>query len=218
MSSIPEYKKCYSSDICVFSDDHPRTSTDLRGPFFLDIARKWWKVDILNNALSALNSPVSVECVHSPDSQSTVIFDPVRNQIRIDPGYFMTPFSFRRSLARSLVYAFDKARAEIDYENIDHLSCSTIRGVNISGECDLWTKWMDYIGEDPMGMKMYSMKQRCVRKKVLENISMHSDRSGSEITAAIERVWNRCFRDHWPFTTEPHMDTRYRDSPLSRPV
>jgi hypothetical protein len=218
MSLSSHFKRCYSSDICEFSEKSTRTSKDIRGTLFLDNAKGWWKVDILINALSSLNSPVSVESVESTGTHSAVVFDPQLNEIRINPRLFMTPFSYRRSLARSLVYAFDNARANIDFRNIDHLTCSTIRGVNISGECDLWTKWVDYIGEDPMGMKMYSMKQRCVRNNVMELVSLQSEKSGSEISSSVDRVWDRCFRDHWPFTTEPHMDTRYRDSPFNRPV
>ena len=208
----------FSSDMCITKQgsDVVDSSADLRCKYFLSNARSWWKVDILLNALSALNAPVSVECVPSTGSHSPVVFVADKGRIEISPSSFYTPFAYRRALSRGLVYAFDNARAKIDYNNIDHVTCTSIRGVNISGECDLWTKWTEYIGEDPLGMNMYSMKQRCVRNKVEELITLESTKSGEEVRKSIDHVWERCFRDHWPFTAEPHMDTRFRDSPMVR--
>lgn len=209
-----------STDICRSRSDLPNAESlvpNIRCKYFSENARNWWKVDILLNALSALNSPVVVECVSSTGSASPVAYVVDQNKIVIDSSSFLTPFSYRRALARGLVYAFDNARAKVDYSNIDHLTCTSIRAANISGECDLWAKWTEYIGEDPLGMKMYSMKQRCVRGKVSEQILMESRiHSAQEIEGALDRVWERCFRDHWPFTTEPHLDTRFRESPIVR--
>lgn len=212
---MPEF---YSSDLCSSSLDEPTASasSDIRCKVFMSNALNWWKVDILLNALSALNAPVNIECVSATGKLSPVVFDVASNTVQISASSFYNPFSYRRALARGLVYAFDNARAKVDYTKIDHVSCTSIRGVNMSGECDLWSKWTDYIGEDPLGMNMYSMKQRCVRNKVEELITQESTKSSGEIRDSIDRVFYRCFRDHWPFTTEPHMDTRFRDSPLVR--
>ena len=213
-------KDFLSADVCVsrpVGSLESTSSSDVRCQYFLSNARSWWKVDILLNALSALNSPVTIECVTSTGSDSPVCYITDLNKIQIQASAFLTPFQYRRALARGLTYAFDNARAKIDYSNVDHLTCTSIRGANISGECDLWTKWTEYIGEDPLGMHMYSMKQRCIREKVKDNISMQSKiHTSSQIDASIDKVWDRCFRDHWPFTTEPHMDTRFRESPLVR--
>ena len=207
-----------SSDICVSgSNESGSTSSEsMKSKMFISNAKKWWKVDILLNALSALNSPVKIKCVEHSSSESPVVYVANQNTIEISPSAYVTPFEFRRGLARGLVYAFDNARARVDYRNVDHVACTSIRAANISGECDLWTKWTDYIGEDPLGMEMYSMKQRCVRKRVEEQMLLKSSHSGDSIRKSIDDVWERCFRDHWPFTTEPHMDTRYRDSPIQR--
>ena len=194
-------------------------SSDVRGSLFQSNARKWWKVDILVNALSALNFPVSIEQVSNTRSESSMVYECDTNRIMINPSKFVTPFGYRRALTRGLVYAFDNARAKLDYDNVDHLVCTSVRAFNISGECDLWAKWSDYIGEDPLGMDMYSKKQRCVRSNVIDSISMESTvHTTQAINESLDRVWERCFRDHWPFTAEPHMDTRFRESPLVRPV
>ena len=219
--SLPRNFEFLARDLCKrkpsdLTDDSQ--SFDPRCRFFLSNARKWWKVDVLINALSALNHPVTIRCVESTESNSPVVFVADKGEIQIAGSSFLTPFAYRRALARGLVHAFDHARARMNYSNIDHVTCTSIRGFNISGECDLWTKWSDYIGEDPLGIEMYSMKQRCVRRKVEEVVSMESSSSGRQVIESIDRVWERCFRDHWPFTTEPHMDTRFRDSPIQRPM
>jgi hypothetical protein len=215
-----------SSDICrtrrgIESEQSTgsRESIDLRCKLFQNNARKWWKSDILLNALSAMNYPVSIECVRKTETNSSVVYSVDKNILQIDASNFSTPFGYRRALVRGLVYAFDNARAKMDYNNIDHLVCTSVRAFNISGECDLWSKWTDYIGEDPLGMDMYSKKQKCIRQKVVEMISMESkSHSGTDVISSMDRVWNKCFRDHWPFTAEPHMDTRFRDSPFVRPT
>ncbi len=146
------YSRRFSTDICCNGrrdSSIPDSSTsiesiwDMRCTYYKANARKWWKVDILSNALSALNYPVRVECVSSTKSLSPMVYDPDSNIIRISPSSFWSPFSFRRALARGMVYAFDNARANVNYSNLDHLMCSSIRGVNLSGECDLWAKWTE---------------------------------------------------------------------------
>jgi hypothetical protein len=225
-SSVPaESYHFLSSDICRSTtndsggENTVRESSDPRGSLFQSNAKKWWKVDILVNALSALNYPVSVQFVSDTKTQSPMVYSCDTNRILINPSRFMTPFSYRRALTRGMVYAFDNARARLDYDNVDHLVCTSVRAFNISGECDLWSKWSEYIGEDPLGMDMYSKKQRCVRQKVVDSISMESSAHSTQaINESLDKVWERCFRDHWPFTAEPHMDTRFRESPLVRPV
>jgi hypothetical protein len=206
----------FSSDLCSGSDSQSSGDSDVRFKLYISNAQKWWKVDILLNALSALNSPVSISGKSSGDTDTPVVYNTDHNRVEVSSSSFLTPFGFRRALARGLVYAFDNARGNLDYTNVDHVSCTSIRALNISGECDLWAKWLDYFGEDPLGKEMYSMKQRCIRKKVEEQMLLKSAHSGEAIRESIDRVWERCFRDHWPFTTEPHMDTRFRDSPMKR--
>ena len=116
-----------SSDICRTETDSVRDgqtshkSADIRGSLFQSNARSWWKVDILVNALSALNFPVSIEQVSDTRSESSIVYSCDTNTIMINPSKFVTPFGYRRALTRGLVYAFDNARAKLDYDNVDHL-------------------------------------------------------------------------------------------------
>ncbi|KAF4701858.1 hypothetical protein FOZ63_027492 [Perkinsus olseni] len=174
----------------------------------------WWKVDILLNAFSAMNSPVDLVCVRCPSNVThSAGFSPSKNTVWMCGNHFWNPFQFRRILAHELVHAFDFARAKIDTENVDHVACTEVRAANLSGECELWTKWTDYIGDDPLGNHMWSRKQRCVKDAALRSLTAHGGNE-KEAKDSIERVWSRCSKDHWPFTTDPQFDTRYRDSPM----
>ena len=170
----------------------------------------WWKVDILVNALSAMNAPVDVMCVHCPaDAPHRAGYSPRLNKVWVCANLFWNPFELRRVLAHELVHAFDFARAKLDVNDKQHVACTEIRAWNLSGECELWRKFGDYAADDPLGLRMWSRKQRCVKEGALRSMGGSQDDM-----IAINDVFERCFRDHWPFTTEPHMDTRFRDSPM----
>jgi inner membrane protease ATP23 len=39
------------------------------------------------------------------------------------------------TLTHELVHTLDYCRAEIDWDNLDHLACTEVRAANLSGEC-----------------------------------------------------------------------------------
>ena len=170
----------------------------------------WWRVNILMNALSAMNAPVDLVAMQCPqDAQFKAGFSPKHNKVWMCGNLIHNPFQYRRLLAHELIHAFDFARARIDTGNLQHIACSEVRAYTLSGECDLWTKFWEYAADDWLGTKMFSRKQRCVKEGALRSMG-----GSAEASTAIEEVFPRCFRDHWPFTTESHMDTRFRDSPM----
>mmetsp|Transcript_102 Transcript_102/g.187 ORF Transcript_102/g.187 Transcript_102/m.187 type:complete len:223 (-) Transcript_102:12-680(-) len=176
-------------------------------------AFRWWKVDILVNALSAMKSPVDLVCVQCPAHvKHRAGYSPRHNRIWMCGNRLWNPFEFRRVLAHELVHAFDFARAEIDPESCVHMACTEVRAWNLSGECDLWRNWFNFLGED-----MVNRKQRCIRDGALASV-MDSDRCSNPDVAckALEQAFAPCFRDHWPFTTRPDLDTRWRESPMLR--
>jgi len=170
-----------------------------------------WKVKVLVNALSAMNAPVDLSCVRCPsDARHRAGYSPRHNRIWMCANRLWTPFEFRRVLTHELVHAFDFARAKIEPTNCVHMACTEVRAWNLSGECDLWTKWFSFLGED-----MINRKQRCVREGALASL-LDSDRVQDihVARAAIEEAWHPCWKDHWPFTTKPDLDNRWRDNPM----
>jgi mitochondrial inner membrane protease ATP23 len=178
----------------------------------------WWKVNILINSLSAMNRPVDLYSIRCPATAvARAGYDLKDNSVWICGNHFWQPFQYRRVLAHQLVNAFDFARADVDIDNTRHLACTEIRAFNLSGECDLWTKFFEYAADDWLGTKMFSRKQKCVRNSTLKTLTADPNIAGRDratVEAVIDEVFDRCYRDHWPFTTQAHMDTRFRDSPM----
>jgi len=172
-----------------------------------------WKVKTLLNALSAMKAPVNLVCVKCPtEVRHRAGYSPKHNKVWICANHIWNPFEFRRLLTHELVHAFDFARAKIDTGSCVHMACTELRAWSLSGECDLWTKWFDFLGED-----MINRKQRCVRDGALASL-LENERCRDQYIAraALEEAWAPCWRDYWPFTTKPDLDTRWREPPMLR--
>lgn len=179
--------------------------------FFSQQAMQHWKVKTLLNALSAMKAPVDLVCVRCPsDARSRAGYSPRHNRVWLCANHIWNPFEFRRVLTHELVHAFDFARARIDASSCVHMACTEIRAWNLSGECDLWTQSFAYLGED-----MINKKQRCVRNGALASL-LDNERCQDVYVArgAMDEAWGQCWHDHWPFTTKPELDNRYRVSPM----
>mmetsp|Transcript_117669 Transcript_117669/g.186271 ORF Transcript_117669/g.186271 Transcript_117669/m.186271 type:complete len:223 (+) Transcript_117669:68-736(+) len=174
-------------------------------------AFSWWKVKILVNALSAMKAPVDLVCVRCPDDvRHRAGYSPKHHRVWVCANRFWNPFEFRRVLAHELIHAFDFTRAKIDPTSCVHIACTELRAWNLSGECDLWTKWFDFLGQD-----MINQKQRCVRDAALASLVQNERCQDPHIArGSIEEAFAPCYRDHWPFTTRPDLDSRWRESPM----
>lgn len=176
-------------------------------------AFRFWKVEILVNALSAMKAPVDLVCVRCPaDVRHRAGYSPKYNRIRMCANRFWNPFEFRRVLVHELTHAFDFARAKVDTGSCVHMACTEIRAWNLSGECDLWANSFKYMGED-----MINRKQRCVKDGALASLLENERCQDSHVAhGALEEAWAQCWKDYWPFTTKPDLDTRWRQSPMLR--
>ncbi|CAE7424664.1 ATP23 [Symbiodinium microadriaticum] len=160
----------------------------------------YWKVEILVNALSAMKAPVDLVCVRCPsDVRHRAGYSPRHNRIWMCANRFWNPFEFRRVLVHELTHAFDFARAKVDPGSCTHMACTEIRAWNLSGECDLWPNSFKYLGED-----MINRKQRCVRDGALASL-LENERCQDRALAgaALHEAWDQCWKDYWPFTTQP---------------
>merc|ERR550534_49573 len=175
-----------------------------RCKIFASNAFKWWKVKTLVHGLTAMKAPVDLVMVQCPSSaMHRAGYSPKHHRVWMCGNHFWNPFEFRRVLAHELIHAFDFARAAIDENNFDHIACTEIRAWNLSGECDLWTKWVAYLGDD-----MCNRKQRCIKDSTLA--SMQEGQTNATTVearqAAIDKVFVRCFKDQWPFTTRAELE------------
>jgi len=192
--------------------DHNLSNLEFQACKFLShYAFQWWKVKLLVNSLSAMNAPVDLVCVRCPsDVRHRAGYSPKHNKIWMCANRIWNPLEFRRVLAHELVHAFDFARAKIDPGSCVHMACTEVRAWNLSGECDLWPNWFSFLGED-----MINRKQKCVKDNAMASL-LDNERCHDQYIArgAMEEAWAPCWKDYWPFTVRPDLDTRWRESPM----
>lgn len=105
---------------------------------------------------------------------------------------------FTQVVTRQVVSAYDDARADIDPKNPSHIACTTVRGVNLSGEC-LSHKSFNFFNK-------YTRYISCVKEKATKemmknkNLKMTAEAADEEI----HEVWDTCFNDYEPFSLEEH--------------
>ncbi|CAD7939876.1 unnamed protein product [Amoebophrya sp. A120] len=136
-------------------------------------ALKWWKVETLAHALSAMRAAPDFYCVRCPPKCGHVAgFSPEKNAVWICGNLVHNPFEFRRLLAHELVHAFDYARAHM--RTREHLLCTEIRAWSLSGQCDLWVNFWKFLGDD-----MIDRKQRCVKENALLSVRQKEISAGT---------------------------------------
>lgn len=102
---------------------------------------------------------------------------------------------FNSTVTHELIHAFDDARIKIDYSKPDHVACSEIRAVNLSGECSAKDKsWLDS-GNDHI---------TCVLRRARANLkaSPHFKLSEEEAESVVTQVWDVCFNDLEPLAAQ----------------
>eukprot|EP00397_Hematodinium_sp_SG-2012_P025043 GEMP01026135.1.p1 GENE.GEMP01026135.1~~GEMP01026135.1.p1 ORF type:complete len:237 (+),score=37.74 GEMP01026135.1:35-745(+) len=178
---------------------------------FAQNAFGFWKVRTLIHALTAMKAPVDLVMVQCPSSaMHRAGYSPKHHRVWMCGNHFWNPFEFRRVLVHELIHAFDFTRAKIDASNLDHIACTEVRAWNLSGECDLWTKWVTFLGDE-----MVNRKQRCIKEFTVASMQEGDARATTaERQEAVDRIFTRCFKDHWPFTTQAELDNRMRESPM----
>jgi len=180
-----------------------------RCKLFAHNALSYWKVNTLIHSLTAMNAPVELVLVQCPgDALHRAGYSPKEHKIWMCGNHFWNPFEFRRVLTHELVHAFDFARAKIDVTNSEHVACTEVRAWNLSGECDLWTQFMNYLADD-----MVNRKQRCVKEYTMASMK-EGTTSEDERKGALDRIFMKCYKDHWPFTTRAELDNRMRENPM----
>lgn len=101
-----------------------------------------------------------------------------------------------RTMRHELIHAFDHCRANIDWNDIDHVACAEVRAQNLSGECG----FMQELNRGHLDLKKHH--QACVRRRA--ELSVRQVNPDPVVAAAaVERVFARCFADTAPYTRIP---------------
>ena len=135
------------------------------------------------------------------------------------------------TLTHELIHTLDYCRAELDWNNIHHLACTEIRAASLSGECFFWKEnfarlkfgWKKHHqvrreggeGEEEKGERegeeriithlsfVFSTHQACVRERATKSILCVRDVTEEEAKRAVDKVFESCFRDTYPFERVP---------------
>ncbi|KAL6772096.1 hypothetical protein ACKKBG_A28920 [Auxenochlorella protothecoides x Auxenochlorella symbiontica] len=103
------------------------------------------------------------------------------------------------ALTHELIHAYDHCRAaSLDWGSLEHHACSEIRAASLSGDCN-------YRMEVMRGnFSLQKQHQVCVRRRAELSVGMNPHcRGPSEAAAAVDAVFDRCFRDTAPFDRRP---------------
>lgn len=107
----------------------------------------------------------------------------------------VTDDQFDYTVTHELVHVYDDARAEVDFDDPEHIACSEIRATNLSGECreakfyEFWRRNNKYID--------------CVRSRAYNSMTYNKkDLSKETAEKAIANAWEVCYFDYEPFSFE----------------
>lgn len=135
--------------------------------------------------------------------------------------------TFENTIIHELVHAYDVCRARIDFSDCAQHACAEIRASTLSGECsllhELWrgtpshsvlqrssARSSDTAGNSSAaansvssnGFILHGGMQSCVRRRAVKSVQMNPRCQQKLAEDAVDRVFEKCYRDCAPFKTE----------------
>jgi len=164
-------------------------------------------VKLLLRALESKGCPVDLKRhVSCEDCISRVNggYDPVHNQVVVCQNNTMNEGTACNVLGHELTHMFDRCRTKMDFDNLDHLACTEIRAANFF-HCTFLTA---YLQGDMKRWRYHASQKNCVKRKALMSIMLARAVDEATATAAVERVFDKCYNDLEPFGRIPKTRTR----------
>eukprot|EP00899_Mesostigma_viride_P006922 jgi/Mesvir1/16230/Mv08484-RA.1 len=105
------------------------------------------------------------------------------------------------TLRHELIHAYDHCRAaQLQWSNCEHHACSEIRAANLSGDCSFFNELMRG------NLGFFGHHQKCVRRRAQISVEMNPCCSKEAARAAVDAVYERCYKDTAPFDRVPGPD------------
>eukprot|EP00292_Cryptomonas_paramecium_P021834 CAMPEP_0113709196 /NCGR_PEP_ID=MMETSP0038_2-20120614/29430_1 /TAXON_ID=2898 /ORGANISM="Cryptomonas paramecium" /LENGTH=162 /DNA_ID=CAMNT_0000635041 /DNA_START=69 /DNA_END=557 /DNA_ORIENTATION=+ /assembly_acc=CAM_ASM_000170 len=102
------------------------------------------------------------------------------------------------TLTHELIHAYDDCRAYLNWSNCYHHACSEIRAASLSGDC----KMLQEFGRGHTNFQ--GQGKVCARRRAILSVAMNPQCSGEGVAAAaVDKVFDRCYRDTAPFDRVP---------------
>lgn len=125
-------------------------------------------------------------------------FDPEHRQVVLCENNIYSQGCMNDTLTHELIHAYDYCRANIEWNNLEHLACTEIRAASLSGECFFWKETFARL---KFGWKAHH--QVCARERAIKSILCVKNISEAEATRAVDSVFDKCFQDTVPFERVP---------------
>jgi len=155
-------------------------------------------VKLMVSALNSSGCPINVRRHISCESCNRGVtggYDPVLNQVVICYNRFRGTNMIQAVLGHELLHAWDSCRANLDFNNLDHVACTEIRAANLF-HCSIIS---GFLAGSVSLTNLGKAHQRCVKQKALQSIMVvRPDLNVREADAVIERVFGRCYNDLEP--------------------
>jgi len=165
------------------------------------------RVSAMLRKLEARGCQMSVEPVVCDDIFEGVAaigaYDSARKAVVMNPAVperYLTQHQWSRGITHELVHAYDDCRVDLEPGNVRHMACTEIRAANLSGDCD----FSDELRRSGFRFEIGGLQQKCVRKRTLQSLKMHSACEGMTVPAiesVIDDVFSACYKDTAPFPT-----------------
>ena len=107
---------------------------------------------------------------------------------------------FDEMLVHEMIHAYDQCARHVKWESPLHQACSEVRAASLSGECS-------YMREAARGnTSLQGRHRQCVKRRAGLSVAM---RHGEEVaSAAVDKVFEECYKDTMPFERHPAVSTR----------
>ncbi|KAI9292154.1 metalloprotease ATP23 [Neoconidiobolus thromboides FSU 785] len=107
---------------------------------------------------------------------------------------FSSKTHLETTMAHELIHAYDHCRYNVQWDNLYHYACSSIRANSLSGDC----KFGNEIKRGKFGIS--KQHQKCVRRRAILSVKAHPlcpDEDTAKV--AVNAVFDSCFADTAPF-------------------
>ncbi|XP_014296505.1 mitochondrial inner membrane protease ATP23 homolog [Microplitis demolitor] len=128
------------------------------------------------------------------DPSVTGGYDPELNQVVICQNNARIEGIIGSVLTHEMIHMFDYCRNNLDFKNLDHLACTEVRAANLT-YCSFMSSWID---GDAAPWDMKQKHQECVKRRAMLSVLAARGVTIEEATAAVERVFNKCYNDMEP--------------------
>ncbi|XP_050413242.1 mitochondrial inner membrane protease ATP23 homolog [Patella vulgata] len=137
-------------------------------------------------------------------------FDPVKNQVVICQNNTGKRSICCNVLAHEFTHMFDYCRAKVDFKNIEHLACTEIRAANLM-HCSFAAA---FASGDASPFNYKQQHATCVKAKALHSILMVRNVTPEEGIEAVNKVFDKCYKDLEPVGRRSRRNSRDPDCAL----